>query len=134
MVVAKDPVTGALRSATAEEMAALQASVEPKRAGKETALKSERLPNGAVVTRLDHSYDVYSVATKSADGKIQEACVPADRLEATLQAADSGELKAKEISEESKLPLLTTFAGLLAFPHFLSATVTINIPNGDRPA
>lgn len=99
-VAAKDPVTGALRAPTAEEMAALQSPADVRRASREPALKSERLANGAVVTTLDRSYDVYSVATKDANGKIQQACVPADKLDATLEAAQGGELTTKEVGDE----------------------------------
>lgn len=101
MVAAKDPVTGQLRAPTAEEIAALQ-PVKPDTKGREgaPALRSQRLPNGAVVTTLDSSYDLYSVASKDADGKIQRACVPASRLDAVVNAAQNGALTKKEVLDE----------------------------------
>ena len=100
MMVAKDPVTGQLRAPTPEEMAALQsASAGSKAEGKSApALRSQQLPNGAVVTTLDSSYDLFSVATKGADGKIQRACVPAAQLDAVINAGSIQ--KKKEVLDE----------------------------------
>lgn len=103
MVVSRDPVTGELRAPTPEDMAALQAAAARDAKGasaKVAPLRSERLPNGAVVTTLDDSTMVYSVATVGADGKVQRACVPADRLEATLEAAQKGSPIKKEVRDE----------------------------------
>ena len=101
MIVAKDPVTGQLRAPSAEEMAALQPVRGAGRGeAKEAPLRSERLANGAVVTTLNSSYEVYSVATKDADGKIQTACVPAEKVEAVLDAAKNGTLTKKEVLDE----------------------------------
>ena len=101
MVAAKDPVTGALRVPTAEEIAALQpAAPTTKGKKKEVALRSEQLANGAVVTTLDPSYDLYSVASKDAAGHIHHACVPAGRLDAALEAAQNGKLNTKEVLDE----------------------------------
>lgn len=98
-MVAKDPATGQLRAPTAEEMAALQsAKSDSKREG--AALRSERLPNGAVVTTLDRSYDLYEVASKDSNGKIHEACVPAFQLEAVMQATQNSDLTKKEALDE----------------------------------
>ena len=99
LVAAKDPVTGALRAPTAEEIAALQPSREGK--GREGApLRSQRLANGAVVTTLDSSYDLYEVASKDANGKIQTACVPANQFPAVMKAAQNGDLNKKEVLDE----------------------------------
>lgn len=94
-MIAKDPETNTLRPATVEEMAALR-QTKAAAARSESRLLSQRLANGAVVTTLDSSYDVYSVAAKGADGKIRRACVPADRLE----AAQNGEFATEEALDE----------------------------------
>lgn len=96
LMAAKDPVTGQLRAPTAEEMAALQ----PETKGKEITLRSQRLANGAVVTTLNSSYDLYEIASKGPDGKMQRACVPAANLDALLKAAQNGDLTKKEALDE----------------------------------
>lgn len=103
MVAAKDPVTGALRAPTAEEMAALQpAPTTTKGNKKQVALRSEQLANGAIVTTLDQSYDLYSVATKDTAGQIRRACVPAPKLDAAMEAAQNHNhmLNPKEVLDE----------------------------------
>lgn len=106
-VIARDKKTGELRPATAKEMKHLQAiaaaAKEKKGPRKPAKLVETQLPNGAVVTTLDSSYDVYSIATKGADGKIHTACVPGDRVETVLaaaQAAPNDHLTKKEVLDE----------------------------------
>lgn len=100
MMAAKDPVTGALRAPTAEEMAALQ----PKKAEGLRERKSEpvvrQLPNGTLAITLDQSTELSSVAVKDSEGKLHTACVPADKVEATLKAAQEGGLTKKEVLDE----------------------------------
>lgn len=102
MMVAIDPATGQLRTPTPEEMAALQAADPSRRKGKNTdgVLRSETLKNGAVVTTLDPSYDLYSVVAKDADGKMRTACVPGYQLDATLAAAEKMASQTEEVVDE----------------------------------
>lgn len=95
LTVAKDPTTGKLRPATAEEMAALQPlKAQARGEGKNGAatLRSEVLANGAVVTTLDTSYDLYNIVSKDADGQLHEACVPGYQLETASQAGQNNNL------------------------------------------
>jgi hypothetical protein len=71
MVVTKDPETGELRPATAEEREKLLgrrplASVEHK---------VVTLPDGTVMVELGEDDMNYAVATRNADGSISEGCV-----------------------------------------------------------
>ena len=99
MIVAKDAVTGALRAPTAEEIAALQSPSTAKGARK-FAEPVRQLPNGTRAITLDSSTEVYSVAAKTSDGKVRTACVPAEKVEATLKAAQEASLTKKDVLDE----------------------------------
>ena len=71
MVVTKDPETGELRPATAEE--------REKLLGRRPLAAPERkvvtLPDGTVMVELGEEDMDYAVATRNADGSISEGCV-----------------------------------------------------------
>jgi hypothetical protein len=74
-VVARDPVTGALRAATAEEVKALQRSRGAQaRSGSPTSARYVHA-NGARGARLTDEFMNYSVVLRGADGKLVEICV-----------------------------------------------------------
>ncbi len=102
MMAARDPVTGALRAPTPEEIAALRpaAKLEGTK-GKEKAEPVVRqLPNGVLAITADPSLDVYSVAVKGPDGKVRTACVPGDKVEAVMEAAQKANVTKKEVLDE----------------------------------
>lgn len=104
-VIARDKTTGELRPATAKEIKQLQtisatANKDKKGTRKPAKIDEVRLANGTVVTTLDSSFDVYSVATKGADGKIHTACVPGEKVESVLAAAQHDNLTKKEVLNE----------------------------------
>lgn len=73
MVVTKDPETGELRNATAEERAKLFAGREPQAAPADSRVVI--LPDGTEMVRLGKDTMNYAVATKNPDGSIQQSCV-----------------------------------------------------------
>ena len=73
MVVTKDPETGELRNATAEERAKLFAGREPQAAPDDSRVVI--LPDGTEMVRLGKDTMNYAVATKNPDGSIQQSCV-----------------------------------------------------------
>jgi hypothetical protein len=79
MVVVKDPVTGQLRAPTADEFAALAAAAGPAQNNATTGSRAITGPGGGAGLVLDGSSDVFTVATRNADGTITfgEAVGPA---------------------------------------------------------
>ncbi|HTJ07779.1 MAG TPA: hypothetical protein VL624_20720 [Caldimonas sp.] len=74
-VVARDPVTGALRAATADEVKALQrARGAQARSGSPTSARYVHA-NGARGARLTDDFMNYSIVLRGADGKLVEICV-----------------------------------------------------------
>ena len=73
LVVTKDPETGELRNATAEERAKLFAGREPQTAPADSRVVI--LPDGTEMVRLGKDTMNYAVATKNPDGSIQQSCV-----------------------------------------------------------
>ncbi len=76
--VVKDPVTGELRAPTAEEAKQLEPArtAKPRAKAKPKVIRSEAAATtGAVGMPLDESYDTYTVATRSSDGKVKVECV-----------------------------------------------------------
>ncbi len=73
MVVTRDPVTGELRNATAEERVRLFAGRTPLAAPK--APRVVVLPDGTEMVELGEDSMSYAVATKNPDGSIRESCV-----------------------------------------------------------
>jgi hypothetical protein len=74
MIVAKDPVTGELRPATAAEREQLL--------GRRPLVSPERtvvtLPDGSVMVELGDADMSYALATRGPDGKITQRCVHGD--------------------------------------------------------
>ena len=74
-IVARDPVTGAVRAATADEVKALQRSrAAHARSGSPTSARHFH-SNGARGARLTDEFMSYSVVLRGADGKLVEICV-----------------------------------------------------------
>ena len=74
-IVARDPVTGAVRLATPEEVQALHRSRGAQvRSGPPTSARHVH-PNGARGARLTDEFMTYSVVLRGADGKLVEICV-----------------------------------------------------------
>ena len=73
MVVTKDPETGELRNATAEESAKLFAGRESQAAPADSRVVI--LPDGTEMVRLGKDTMNYAVATKTPDGSIRQSCV-----------------------------------------------------------
>jgi hypothetical protein len=87
-VVARDPVTGALRAATADEVKALQrARGAQARSGSPTSARYVHA-NGARGARLTDEFMNYSIVVRGADGKLVEICVqdPSTLVAAPAQA------------------------------------------------
>ena len=68
--------------------------------GTKRPVETVRLANGAVGITLDESTNLYSVASKGADGTVRRACVPSDRLNAALEAGQSNQPTPKETANE----------------------------------
>jgi hypothetical protein len=73
MVVTRDPVTGEIRNATAEERARLFAGRTPQAAP--AAPLVVVLPDGTEMVRLGEESMNYAVATVAPDGTIKQSCV-----------------------------------------------------------
>jgi hypothetical protein len=101
LLAAKDPVTGQLRAPTAEEAAQLQpVPAKDTKAGFKKPQPVRQLANGTFAVTLDSSYEMASVAVKRPDGKVVTACVPANRAEAVLEAAQTQPVVTKEVLDE----------------------------------
>lgn len=101
LLAAKDPATGQLRAPTAEEAAQLQSTSAPStKAGARKAMPVRQLANGAFAVTLDSSYEMASVAVKRADGKVVTACVPANRADSAIAAAQTQPVSTKEVLDE----------------------------------
>jgi len=74
-VVARDPATGKLRPATAEEVQALHRSRAQLRASGGVTSASHSHWSGARGARLTEEFMNYSVVVRTADGKLVELCV-----------------------------------------------------------
>ena len=102
--IAKDPATGQLREPTPEEVKeldALQAKKAPKvRKPLKTMTAAPAEATGAVGVMLDESYESYTVATRSADGRVKLDCVQGkDEAEAKVQS-DATQPTTKEAGNE----------------------------------
>jgi hypothetical protein len=73
MVVTRDPETGELRNATAEERAKLFVNRAPQAAP--VAPRVVILPDGTAMMELGEDSMSYAVATKARDGSIKQSCV-----------------------------------------------------------
>jgi hypothetical protein len=73
MVVTKDPETGELRNATADERAKLFAGRAPLAAP--AAPRVVTLPDGTTMVELGEESMSYAVATKAPDGSVRQSCV-----------------------------------------------------------
>jgi hypothetical protein len=73
MVVTRDPETGELRNATAEERAKLFANRAPQAAP--VAPRVVVLPDGTKMVELGEESMNYAVATKAPDGSVKQSCV-----------------------------------------------------------
>ncbi len=73
MVVTRDPETGELRNATAEERAKLFAGRAPQAAP--AAPRVVTLPDGTKMVELGEDSMSYAVATKTPDGSVKQRCV-----------------------------------------------------------
>jgi hypothetical protein len=74
LIAVRDAQTGELRAATAEEMAALQATAKPDTRGQASIVSrpmSKVHASGAVGTRLTDEFATYSVAVRRADGSVE---------------------------------------------------------------
>ncbi len=104
LVAVRDAETGALRAPTAEEAAALQPAPAGGKGGakiKEASVPEvRRLPNGAIAMTLDSSFEMASVAVKGSDNKVRRGCMPSDKVETALDAAQNGGLTKKEVLDE----------------------------------
>lgn len=95
-VLARDPATGQLRAATAEEVQALrQARATQLRGGAATSARHTHW-SGARGARLTDEFMNYSVVVRTADGKLVELCV---QDPATL-TAKPGQAKKPELPTE----------------------------------
>lgn len=103
--IAKDPATGQLREPTPEEVKeldALQAKKAPKvKKPLKTMTAAPAEATGAVGVVLDESYESYTVATRSADGKVKLDCVQGkDDAEARVKSDSNTEPATKEAGNE----------------------------------
>ena len=101
MIAVKDPVTGKLRAATAEEAAELRkAAAAAKKQETPTAQGNTAVrrapqtisgPEGAVGIVLDDSSTIYAVATKKPDGKVsvKETATPKTGAAAAKQGGSN---------------------------------------------
>jgi len=112
-VVSKDPVTGQLRPATAEEAKTLRDVANKAVAGKAAqprGLLTGRInpqptvhANGAVEQELDESSQSFSVAVRMPDGSIQTECVTgADTAQAIVKGKKTISKIAKAHGHEHK--------------------------------
>jgi len=74
-IVARDPATGQLRAATAEEAQALRRARAEQRRGGPVTSATHTHSSGAHGARLTEEFMNYSVVVRTADGKLVELCV-----------------------------------------------------------
>ena len=99
--VVKDPVTGALRAPTADELKAMEA-LEAKAAESAAPAAAPvplRAANGAVGFRVGDQFLTYSVATRKADGTLNIHCVTGEKAAVKLLSApqSTSSKSAKEV-------------------------------------
>lgn len=89
-VAVRDPLTGELRAPTAAELRALRPTPAPGTAqtGPQTAQPVVRA-DGTRAVRLGEAGMVYSVATRSADGKLHEHCVSGEAASQAVKSEQS---------------------------------------------
>ncbi len=96
-VVARDPATGQLRPATAEEAKALRAArAAHLRAGGSVTSATHTHWSGARGARLTEDFMSYSVVVRTADGKLVELCVQ----DPSTLAAKPAQAKTPELPTE----------------------------------
>lgn len=110
MRVFKDPVSGELRSPTAEEAAALESAAPGKalrRAPRglltgKVSPQSVTAPDGTVSQELDESSLSYTVMTRNPDGSTSMVCVTGNEAaEAALKGTKSATKTAKQSKEHT---------------------------------
>lgn len=84
-VIARDPETGKLRAASADEMQALQRHRATQRRAARMEPRSHW--SGAIGARLTDEFMTYSVVVKRSDGKLVELCVEGAEGAAKVVAA-----------------------------------------------
>lgn len=95
MIISVDPVTKQIRQPDASEMQVLTGSSVANIAVGEQPLRMIQGPGNAVGVVLPPSMMVYSVATKSAEGKLKMDCVTGDKA-AEQKLQQGGQVK-KEV-------------------------------------
>lgn len=91
-VIAKDPETGELRPATAEEMQALRQSRSALlRSAAPAGPQPKTHWSGAQGARLTDEFASYSVVVKRADGRLVELCVQGQEAATKVQAVGGGQ-------------------------------------------
>lgn len=89
----KDKETGRLRNPTAQEMEELAAEESAAPTAAPAAITVRTLTNGMKVATLDESFLTYSVATKSASGRVTTDCVEnSHQADAAIHAAPAQEV------------------------------------------
>ena len=95
-VVARDPATGKLRAATAEEVQLLHRARAAQLRGASPTSATHQHWSGARGARLTDEFMSYSVVVRTADGKLVEVCVE----DPSLTAAKPTEAKSSTLPTE----------------------------------
>lgn len=102
MTVVRDPVTGKVRHATAEEQAALQAKAANKmrmmRVAPQQPEQKFHAKTGARGVRLTDAFTSSAVAVRKADGSIEMQCF--DSHDAATTAAATGHVHTTKVETE----------------------------------
>lgn len=94
MLIAIDPVTGALRQPTAAEAAALTA-LQPAKAPK-LHLEAMQMATGGIMIELDDSYLDYLTVRIDEAGHLHSACVRSEQVDTVLRLPVRSTVKLEE--------------------------------------